>query len=507
MSLRRRRSSANEPGLKYASGVGARVPPEQRPLGPLAWITLAHVGVFLVGTTWAFGGGYESLRPILAWWGSLGLLITLTALQDHDAWRDGWMRPLIWLPPLIAFNVLVFAASHNPSFREVTFGPDIMLVNSGGHSGLPSSARPGDALRALWLFDAIWISAFNLALVIRQRRALRGLLAVAVVNAGALAVFGTVQKLSHAKGLFFGAVPSPQKAFFSSFIYHNHWGSFAVLMMAAGLGLVWHHARRRDTRDIYHSPAFAGLVVVLILAITVPLSTSRSCTLLTIGLLGGAFGHWIVRLVQKRRRSAESIAPTVVGACLALALAGAAVWHVASDTIMARIAKTHEQLEQFGVPGNVDSRGQLYRDTWRMARAKPWFGWGMASYPHVFTLYNTRESKLDRLPVFYRDAHSDWLQALAEHGFIGTALLGLCGLLPLLRLRARHFSSPLAAYLLAGCGLILLFAWIEFPFGNIAVVLTWWLCFFAAVQYARLQDREAPAPVKLVAPDAKNEGT
>jgi O-antigen ligase len=504
MSSRRRSSSSSETGIKYAPGVGARVPPEQRPLGALEWVTLTHVAVYVVGTTWAFGGGHESLRSILAWWGSLGLLITLTALQDREAWRDGWMRPLSWLLPLVAFNALVLLASLNPSFREVKFGTDIMLVQGGERTGLPSSARPGDALHGLWLFDALWISAFNLALVIRQRRALRGLLVVAVINAGALAVFGTAQKLVNAKGLFFGTVPSPQKAFFSSFIYHNHWGSFAVLMMAACLGLVWHHARRRDTRDIYHSPAFAGLVVVLILAIAVPLSTSRSCTLLTIIILGAAYGHWIVRLVQKRLRFGESVAPPVAGAFVALALAGAAVWYFAGDTIMARVAKTQEQFETFGAEGNVDSRGQLYGDTWRMARAKPWFGWGMASYPHVFTLYNSRESKLDRLPVFYKDAHSDWLQALAEHGFIGTALLGLCGLLPLLRLRARHFSSPLPAYLLAGCGLILLYAWIEFPFGNIAVVLTWWVCFFVAVQYARLQDREAPAPVKVISPDASS---
>lgn len=504
MSRHRRSASSSEPGLKYAPGVGARVPPGQRPLGPLEWTTLTHVGIYLVGTTWAFGGGYETLRPILAWWGSLGVLITLTALQDRDAWRDGWMRPLTWLLPLIAFNALVLIACLNPSFREISFGLDIGLVKGGAHAGLPSSARPDDALHALWLFDAIWISAFNLALVIRQRRAIRGFLVVAVINACALAVFGTVQKLSNAKGLFFGTVPSPQKAFFSSFIYHNHWGSFAVLMMAACLGLVWHHARRRDTRDIYHSPAMAGLVVVLILAIAVPLSTSRSCTLLMVALLAGAFAHWVVRLVQKRRRFGESIVPTVAGAFLALALVVGAVWYFASDTITARVAKTQDQFAQFNSAGNVDSRGQLYRDTWRMAREKPWFGWGMASYQYVFTLYNTRESKADRLPVFYKDAHSDWLQALAEHGFIGTALLGLCGLLPLLRLRLRHFSSSLPTYLLAGCGLILLYAWIEFPFGNLAVVLTWWLCFFAAVQYARLQDREAPAPVKVITPEAKN---
>ncbi len=59
--------------------------------------------------------------------------------------------------------------------------------------------------------------------------------------------------------------------------------------------------------------------------------------------------------------------------------------------------------------------------------------------------------------------------------------------MPLAGLRRRHFSSPTAAYLLAGCALVLLYAWVEFPFGNAAVVLTWWLAYFCAVRYARLE--------------------
>jgi O-antigen ligase len=149
--------------------------------------------------------------------------------------------------------------------------------------------------------------------------------------------------------------------------------------------------------------------------------------------------------------------------------------------------------------GSIGGRATLYGDTWRMAQDKLWFGWGMASYPHVFTLYNTQKS-VDKLPVFYHDAHSDWLQAVAEHGLVGTALLALAGVLPLGSLRRRHFTSPLPAYLLGGCALVLLYAWIEFPFGNTAVVLAWWLCFFCGVHHARLQDREAPSPRTTAAP-------
>jgi O-antigen ligase len=135
--------------------------------------------------------------------------------------------------------------------------------------------------------------------------------------------------------------------------------------------------------------------------------------------------------------------------------------------------------------GGLGSRAVLYRDTWHMAHDKLWFGWGFDSYATVFRLYNTQTS-VDRLPVFYAQAHSDWLQSLAETGLTGTALIGLLGALPLLTLRRQHFRNPLVLYPLLGCALVLLYAWIEFPFECPAVAAAFWINLFAAVRYARL---------------------
>jgi O-antigen ligase len=491
------RSNPSSEGLKYAPGVSARVPPSQRPLRILEWLVLGHVGIFFVAITWGFGGAADWLRPYFGWWGGVGILLTLTALQDREAQREGWLRPLVWLWPVVAFNAFVLIGCLNPSFRPLKFGAETLLIHSGARLWLPSSAQPDLGLGALALFDVTWISCFNLALVVRQRRAIRGLLLVITVDALALAVFGTIQKLGHATGLFFNAVKSPQKAFFSSFVYHNHWGAFMVLMLSVCLGLTWHYARRAESRGFFDSPAFSGVVVMFFLAASVPLSTSRSCTILAVLLWGAAFLHWISRLVQKRRQFRESIALPVTGALIAVVLAAAGIWQIAGESITTRLAKTREQLDDMQERGDIGSRRLLYQDTWRMARDKPWFGWGMGSYPHVFTLYNSQRS-VDKLPVFYRDAHSDWLQAFAEHGIVGCALLTLCALVPLLRLRARHLASAVPCYLLGGCALLLLYAWVEFPFGNLAVNLTWWLCFFCAIHYARLHERETRTSAKDV---------
>jgi hypothetical protein len=44
-------------------------------------------------------------------------------------------------------------------------------------------------------------------------------------------------------------------------------------------------------------------------------------------------------------------------------------------------------------------------------------------------------------------------------------------------------------YLLAGCGLVLLYAWVEFPFANPAVMLTFCATFYCALRYAALDLR------------------
>ncbi|MBC7368877.1 MAG: O-antigen ligase family protein [Undibacterium sp.] len=480
-------SSAGSDPVKYGRNQGARVPPYQRPLRPLEWAVLLHVGGMLTFATWGFGSGAEWVRTGLAWWGGLGILLILTFVQGKENRAGAGLRPLRWLWPLVAFNLLTLAACLSPTFRTMHAGSEVMLVKIEMPAWRPSSALPAVAVYELWLFNALYLSAFNVALVIRQRRALRGLLVFAGINALALAVFGTLQKLAHAPGLFFGLVPSPQKFFFSSFVYHNHWGSFAVLMAAASLGLAWHYARRREDRDFLHSPACTWLVCVLAVAATVPLSGSRACSLLMLILLGGALLHTLVRMIRHRQRLRESIALPLAGALAAVVLAAGAIWFVARDSIELRVAKTKEQVSTMRAQGTVGTRAVLYRDTWAMARDKLWFGWGTGSYPHVFLLYNTIKPNSDRIPIYYADAHSDWLQSVAEHGLVGTALLGLCALVPLAGLRPRHFGSPFAAYLLAGCALILLYAWVEFPFGNAAVVLSWWLVFFCAVRYARLE--------------------
>lgn len=472
---------------KFPPGVSSLRENQDRPLDLLEKITLAHLAVLVIFASWYFGGNTVLARSILSLWASLGVLIAVAAFRNSDMRRRGQLYVLRWLWPLALFNVIVFLSCFNPSFREITDETRRFFVEDQPRLPLPSSARPLLSLQTLWFFDAVYLSCFNIALVIRRRRAIRWLLSILAVNALLLSIFGTIQKLAGMPGLFFGTVDFPQPYFFASFFYHNHWGAFTVLMSALSVGLVFYFSGRESKRDWRHSPAPAGIVGILLLAVTVPLSGSRSSTILIASLLSLAVLHWLARLTRQPRSTRQSIAWPVV-ATLTVVIAGAAfTYDMARPMIETRLEVTRQQVEDIQARGDIGSRAILYRDTWNMAKEKPWFGWGMASYPTVFYTRNTQQySPVDGLPNYYHDAHSDWLQSLSEVGFVGTGLLALCGIVPLWGRRRILLQSPVSGYLLTGCIIIVAYAWLEFPFGNRAVICLWWVCFFSAVQYARL---------------------
>jgi len=458
-------------------------PTSERPIGLQLGVVI-HLAVYVIGASWALGGNAPLPRLLVQLWGSVGAGLTLLALTrrpevSHRAWKG--------LIPLLLLNAIVLASLFNPSFRTIAFGEESLLVRTGGHALLPGTARPIDTAGALWLFDGVFLSCFNLALVVHRRRLLRALALAVTANAFLIAIFGSVQQFVGASGPFLGAIETRQSQFFGSFIYHNHWAAFAILATAGGLGLVLRLTRLHRGREFWQSPGFAGLVAVFFLAVSIPLSQSRSGSLLVFALLLTAGIERLISFIRHRRREGRGYLGLTLGVIGATGILVGAVYLIAGPSIRVRWAKTVEQVGDMQAAGGIGDRVTLYRDTWRMARDRPLFGWGMASYPTVFYSYNSQEPGVDRLPKFYWDAHSDWLQSLAELGFVGTGLLVLLAIIPLATLRRRHLQSPFPIFLLVGCGLVLLYAAIEFPFGNPAVVLTWWLLFFAAVRYAQLE--------------------
>jgi len=454
---------------------------------------VAHLALLVIGVTWAFGGNADFVRTPISLWASLGIALCAAAYLVPALRAGALPGTRAWAWPVAALNLLVLAACLTPGFRVLPYPDGDYLLPVAVPWWRPSTAGAGTSLRALWLFDGLYCSCLNLALLVQHKSLLRGLLAVVAANAVLLAVFGTVQKLARAPGLYFGAVASPQEAFFASFVYDNHWSAFILLMLGICIGLVFRYAHGSRGDGFFRGPAPAGVIAVVLLFITIPFSGSRLCSLLALLLLALALAHGGAGWLRagraepgRRRRAGLLVLP-------AAALTGLGLWFVAGDVIAARAAKTREQVSTMVAEHGLGARQVLYRNTWHMAQARPVFGWGMGSFPRVFALYNTQEAKGDHIPVVYHDAHSDWLQAVAELGFLGAALLAAAVVLPGRAVWRRHLT-PVPLFLGTGCALVALYAGIEFPFGNVAVVLCWWLCYLAAVQYLRLPSSRRSAP-------------
>lgn len=460
---------------------------------------IVHIAVLVVGLSWWFGGQSAGARQALLLWSTGGIALFFIA-RGRLRGNPALPSPLRYLWPLLLFDALVLISVFNPSTRTMFRDAEEFFVHTTPRwPWLPSTARPDLTFRELWQFNGIVISCFNVFYLLHSRRVLRRLLAIVAGNALALAVFGTFQKLSGSTGIWFGAVPTPQPYFFATFVYHNHWGAFTLLNLVACLALLVHAIRRNSHRDFRDSPVFFGALAVTLVAMTIPLSGSRSSTVLAALLLAGALLHLLVQVIRQRRERSESIVPHLLAILTAAALAVSAIGYFSRDVIRARLALTERQVAGLRQEDTLNSRLQLYADTWRMAQEKPLFGWGLESYGDAFRIFN---SQLAAEPWFpppvYREAHSDWLQALAEVGFVGTALLVLLGMMPLIGLSPRRLRSSLPTYLLAGCALVLGYAWLEFPFANPSVMIAFWLSLFVASRYARLDLQDQTSDTSVV---------
>lgn len=458
---------------------------------PLERTVSRHVCIYVLLVTWMFGGRIDWSYWPLTLWGLLGALITAKILLDPSRrkTRHFWLL-LPWL--LLVGQVLVSAM--NPSFEVFTFYEQKSLRPVEHIPWLPSSARPAESIKHLALYSVIYLSMFNLLIAVRFRRTLRRIALFVFINGAVLAVFGTLQKLT-GSDIFFGLESSPNPAFFATFIYHNHWGAYAILVATLGMGIVVHRARETRHTGLAHNPAVFLVILVFFILITLPLSSSRSSSLLGASLAGVGILYLLRRVFQATRKD-PTRRYSLVSLIGLLAIAGSvAIYRTAEPVIKQRFADTVQQVkgeEHYALTESQkvfygDARFRLYEDTLTMISDRPIFGWGLGNYGFVFMRYNTQSTPISRWPVIYMDAHSDWLEALAEVGAVGAVLL-LMILLPTIWLACRGlFRRAESGFPFLGVLAVAAYAMVEFPFANPAVFLTFLLTLFFTCRLATIE--------------------
>jgi len=468
-------------------------PGEPSQTSALERLLLLHLLGLLLGASWIFGGNIWWMREALSWWAGAGIVLSVLAFAQPGEHGRAARRKAWWLLPWVLVCAQISASALNPSFQAMMAEGDRVLVHLGPqHPNWPSTVDPEPTMRELWFYAGVYLSAFNLLLIPRSRRLLRTLLTVGAINCLVLAVFGTMQKLLGA-GFYFGAAESPNPRYFGTFIYNNHWGAFMILWLGAAGGLLYHHGSRYQGRDLWHSPFTGAVVGLLFIAASGPVSASRAATAMAAGFVAVLVAHGGMLIIRARRQARRSVAAPVTALLLvAIAVAGGIGW-LAQRSLAERYTETRAAL--LDDRSILAGRMELYRDTWELAMRKPVFGWGFESYGAAFQLVRPRPIAAHRqYENSYTEAHSDWLQMVAEIGFVGTGLVILMGLIPLGFMLRAGWDGPVSRYVLLGCLLVCTYAWVEFPFANAAVLISFWLLLFGTCRYAGLKHRTHNLP-------------
>jgi O-antigen ligase len=308
-----------------------------------------------------------------------------------------------------------------------------------------SSLRLGAALACLLLAScsvAAERGVRRIALALLISAAVQGLYGVLVLASGHDMIWNVPKKhyLESATG---------------TFVNRNHFAGYLVATLCCGAALVLSHLRRSRSAGAGGAllralgpegsrAALLGLLLVLGLS-GLLLSFSRA------GIACGALALSATVLAARRlgrRTRVAIVAVAVVAAAVPLATLGTE-----------RLAERYSQsASDFASPGG---RLTVWGDTLALALDFPVVGTGFGTFSSAYPLVRSPDVRL-----FFRHAHNDALQWIAESGALGTLLL-LLVLLPVLRravaaLRGEH--GTLAVGIAAGLLGLMLHALLDFQF-------------------------------------------
>ncbi|MFP4165605.1 MAG: O-antigen ligase family protein [Opitutales bacterium] len=454
---------------------GPSIAPRERAVALCGGATLAF-------TAWGFAGVMQwSLHTLLLG----GLLTWLCAVIPLPRWWNGHdgehgngknIRRLLGCPFFwfsLAFLIYICIQALNPDWVQVHGENGWWVEERAAIDWLPSGTRadyePMNAFRVMANFGAAFSLAWGLWVGLRRRAGVLFVLWVFLFSGVAMAVVAIVQGFSGADAVLWTA-PSANEHFWGSYFYRNQGVAYLNAIITACAVLYFYHANRSEERGMSGGPHLLLFFFVMIVFASVCLALSRGGILfggaLVLVFLILALGRWL--FVSAFR---HSFLLSVVAGIL---LAGGAVMvfqYVDIQDIERRFGDIEATIEG----ADEDSRVIVSKITWKMAQDSLWDGWGAGSWRYVFPMYqksypeifyrgyNKNRGWFGRR--YYRYAHNDILQFLAEFGIVGCGLLILAfGYWIVLLLFSSSGNALAGIMLLAGMALIAAHAFLDFIF-------------------------------------------
>ena len=275
-----------------------------------------------------------------------------------------------------------------------------------------------EGLKFLCYFLAVWLTinlvnhgakkgpmdyAFAVALLVSFTGALISTVAVVQAGLGTKLIYGFWQ-------------PYHSHQFVGPYVNRNHFAGYLEMALPLGMGLLGALIFLYQSRWQERKQSLANKQVTLILGV------GLFVLLMFIGLLfslsrGGIISASIVLAAQLPILLALLFRGKSLKKFMALGLAfviitGITAWLIPWEKIRERLSSVPTE----SITTNV--RFHVFMDTWNMSKNFPLFGSGMGSFERVFPRYKTWPRQ-----GLFQHAHNDYLEFLAETGWLGFAAL------------------------------------------------------------------------------------
>jgi O-antigen ligase len=383
----------------------------------LPGIFTAAVILTIAWGTFAFGAVYPwAYTPLLAACAVLGLAGLFIGRGSRTPASSAWVAVALGL--IVAAALLQLLPLPESVLAAVSPAAEPFVTTPyGGAAGgwHPLSIHPAATVRGV-----VFVAAFSLFLTGLARafsgRSIVRLARLLVLIGALLALVGIGQKAALGADVWGGMKVygfwTPQFSLvtpFGPFINKNHYAGWMLLMIPLTLGLMAsafgssarHLGPGVRRRMLWLSTPDGGSFLLLafsafLMTVGLFMTLSRSgisCLLLTVPVMG---------LVAARRGLTRRVRFVTAALVLLLLMTGAA-WAGASETLT-RLVQGSDTLQL---------RLNIWRDALRIARDFPVTGTGLNTFGTATVLYQSSD-----FGAHYQEAHNDYLQLMAEGGFL-----------------------------------------------------------------------------------------
>lgn len=328
--------------------------------------------------------------------------------------------------------------------------------------------------------------------LLNDRKLIRSMCKIMVINAGILSLLGIFQKINYVPGddvlEIWGIWDTPEpRYYFASFTYKNHWSAFALLMVSLSTGLIVNSAHRKGLHNLSSPLNIIMIISLLPLVVSIPLSGSRSGSILLILLSLGIFLIIILKFKFFKVKYLSIIALSVI-AFFALCYFSTKI--IDEKTIDEMNNNFDIQINNLN-EGKYPLRILLWKDLLSQISKKPIFGYGFQSYRTINPLFQSLEVRTERnvvlksahskfIPLIH-SGHNEILEKISEFGFFGFVLV-----IPLFCYVSYVFFTTHSLFvkiLIFGCLIFIIYSFIDFPSQTPICLITFSIVIGLSIKY------------------------